>query len=202
MLMDSRLGILSTESHIYKDQHAKGLELLFLMEDELLGRHPERVTTQAGRPEYTDCKVDFNISHAKNLVICAMSEGKTGCDIERSDRKVSIAIAEKFFHPEEKVFMEEAGNSQEKQRRFMMLWVLKEAHIKLLGTSVGALRETPSFYVSGKIIICHSKPKIFYSLYEGGGYVMAIAFERKEDRDNLKIKKYSGAPDFTLTAVN
>jgi len=200
--MESRLGILSSESHLYKEQHAKGLELLSLMEKEIIGRHPERNTTQAGRPEYTDCKVDFNISHAQNMVICTMSEGRTGCDIERSDRKVSVAIAEKFFHPEEKAFMENAGTPEEKQKRFMMLWVLKEAHIKLLGTTIGAVRETPSFSVSGNKILCRSNSSLFYSLYEGGGYVMAAAFERKTDRDNLIIKKYNEAPDFTLTAVN
>ena len=200
--MESRLGILSSESHLYKDQHTKGLELLALMEEELIGRHPERITTHTGRPEYAGCKVDFNISHARNLVICAMSEGKTGCDIERSDRKVSIAIAEKFFHPEEKAFLEKAETPEEKQKRFMMLWVLKEAYIKLLGTTIGAVRETPSFSISGDKILCLGSSGIFYSLYEGGGYVMATAFERKIDRDNLVIKKYNEAPDFTLTAVD
>ena len=198
--MEGRLGILSSESHLYKEQHSKGLELLALMEEELMGRHPGRITTQSGRPEYADCKVDFNISHAKNLVICTMSEGKTGCDIERSDRKVSIAIAEKFFHPAEKAFLEKAETAEEKQKRFIMLWVLKEAHIKLLGTTVGAVRETPSFFISGNKILCQSS--LFYSLYEGGGYVMAAAFERKTDRDNLIIRQYSDVPDFTLTAVN
>ena len=130
--MESRLGILSTESHLYKDQHTKGLELLSLMEEEMMGKHPERITTQAGRPEYADYPVDFNISHAKNLVICTMAEGRTGCDIERSDRKVSIAVAERFFHPDEKTFLETAGTPEEKQKRFIMLWVLKEAHIKLM----------------------------------------------------------------------
>ena len=48
--MESRLGILSTESHIYKEQHAKGLELLSLMEEELIGQHPDRIITPAGRP--------------------------------------------------------------------------------------------------------------------------------------------------------
>ncbi|MBQ1747129.1 MAG: hypothetical protein II041_00445, partial [Bacteroidales bacterium] len=63
--MESRLGILSAESHIYKEQHAKGLELLALMEEDFLGRHPSRITTPAGRPEYADCPIDFNISHTK-----------------------------------------------------------------------------------------------------------------------------------------
>ena len=80
--MESRLGILSAESHIYKEQHAKGLELLALMEEDFLGRHPSRITTPAGRPEYADCPIDFNISHTKNLVICTMAGGGTGCDIE------------------------------------------------------------------------------------------------------------------------
>ncbi|MBO7430317.1 MAG: 4'-phosphopantetheinyl transferase superfamily protein [Spirochaetia bacterium] len=198
--MDSRLGILSIGSRIYKDQHEKGLELLSLMEEELMRKHPERTKTPAGRPEYTDCPVDFNISHAGNLVICAMADGRTGCDIERADRKVSLSIAEKFFHTEEKVFLESAENPEEKKKRFMMLWVLKEAHIKLLGTSIGAVKETPSFAIRGDKILCQSN--LFYSLYEGGGYVMATAFERMADRDNLEIKKYNDIPDFILTAVN
>ena len=200
--MTSRLGILSTESHFYKEQHAKGLELLSLMEEELMARHPERTTTGAGRPEYADCPVDFNISHAGNLVICTMAEGRTGCDIERSDRKVSLSLAEKFFHPEEKVFLESAVTPEEKKKRFMVLWVLKEAYIKLLGTTIGAVRETPSFAISGDKILCKGSSGIFYSLYVGGGYVMAAAFERKADRDNLIIKKYNEVPDFILTAVN
>ena len=200
--MTSRLGILSTESHLYKEQHAKGLELLSLMEEEMMGRHPERTATEAGRPEYADYPVDFNISHAGNLVICTMAEGRTGCDIERSDRKVSLSIAEKFFHPEEKAFLDNTGTPEEKKKRFMMLWVLKEAYIKLLGTTIGAVMETPSFSVSGDKILCKGSSGIFYSLYEGGGYVMAAAFERKADRDNLTIKKYNEVPDFTLAAVN
>lgn len=200
--MVSRLGILSTESTIYKEQHAKGLELLSLMEEELLGKHPEKTTTRSGRPEYAAYPIDFNISHAGNLVICSMAEGKTGCDIERADRKVSLAIAEKFFHPGEKAFLESAGAPGEKQKRFIMLWVLKEAHIKLLGTTIGAVRETPPFSVSGDKILCQVDNGLFYSLYEGGGYMMAAAFERKADRDSLVIKKYGDAPDFALTAVN
>ena len=198
--MDSRLGILSTESHIYKDQHAKGLELLSFIEDELLGLHPERIKTSAGRPEYAESKVDFNISHAKNLVICTMAEGRTGCDIEWVSRKVSPAVSEKFFHPEEKTFLESADTEEEKRKRFLTLWVLKEAHIKLLGTSVANLKETPIFQIDKNTIKCNSP--LFYALYKGGGYVMATAFERKEDRDNLTIKKYGDAPDFTLTAAN
>ena len=172
------------------------------MEEELFDRHPERTSTGAGRPEYADFPVDFNISHAGNLVICTMAEGRTGCDIERSDRKVSLSIAEKFFHPEEKAFLENAGTSDEKKKRFMMLWVLKEAYIKLLGTTIGAVRETPSFSIRVDKILCQSNSGIFYSLYEGGGYVMAAAFERKEERDNLIIKKYNEVPDFTLAAIN
>ena len=138
---------------------------------------------------------------AKNLVICTMAEGRTGCDIERSDRKVSIAVAERFFHPEEKTFLETAENPEEKQKRFIMLWVLKEAHIKLMGTTIGAVKETPSFSIRGNKITCQGND-LFYSLYEGGGYVMAAAFDRKEERDNLIIKNYNDVPVFTLTAVN
>ena len=198
--MESRLGILSADSH-YKEQHAKGLELLSIMEDELLGRHPERITTPAGRPEYAGLPVDFNISHAKDLVICTMAEGRTGCDIEHAGRKVSLSVAEKFFHPEEKAFLAGAETIEESRKRFLMLWVLKEAHIKLLGTSVANIKDTPSFQIEKNSVLCSGSP-LFYSLFEGGGYVLAAAFEHREERDGLKIKKYSDVPDFILTAVN
>ena len=200
--MESRLGILSSGSHHYKEQHAKGLELLSLMEEELLGSHPSRTTTPMGRPEYADFKADFNISHAGNLVICTMADGGTGCDIELATRKVNPSVAEKFFHPEEKDYLADAKTQEESRKRFLTLWVLKEADIKLIGTTVGAVRETPSFSVRGNRIICQADNGIYYSLYEGGGYVLAAAFERKEDRDNLIIRKYGEAPDFTLTAVD
>ena len=200
--MESRLGILSAESCLYREQHAKGLELLSLMEEEAIGSHPARIKTSMGRPEYADCKVDFNISHAKNLIICTMAEGRTGCDIELASRKVSLSVAEKFFHPEEKEYLAGAQTLEEGRKRFLTLWVLKESHIKLLGTTIGAVRETPSFSIRENKIFCHTESSIFYSLYEGGGYVIAAAFERKEDRDNLVIRKYGEAPDFILTAVN
>lgn len=200
--MESRLGILSAGSHLYKEQHAKGLELLTLMEEEFLGRHPSLLLTPAGRPEYADCPIDFNISHAGNLVICTMAEGGTGCDIEQASRKVNPSVAEKFFHQEEKDYLAGAQTIEESRKRLLTLWVLKEAHIKLLGTTIGAVKETPSFSINGNRIFCKVNNFIYYSLYEGGGYVMAAAFERKEDRDTLIIKKYSEAPDFTLTAVN
>ena len=94
------------------------------------------------------------------------------------------------------------ASSRESRKRFLTLWVLKEAHIKLLGTTIGAVKETPSFSIDGNSILCRTDSGIYYSLYEGGGYVMAAAFERKEDRDSLIIRKYDEAPDFTLTAVN
>lgn len=200
--MESRLGILSAESHIYKEQHAKGLELLALMEEDFLGRHPSRTTTPAGRPEYADCPIDFNISHTKNLVICTMAGGGTGCDIELASRKVNLAVAEKFFHQEEKDYLAGAQTQEESRKRFLTLWVLKEAHIKLLGTTIGAVKETPSFSIEGNSILCRTDSSIYYSLYEGGEYVMAAAFENKNERDGLIIKKYGDVPDFVLTAVN
>ncbi len=198
--MESRLGIISVASPLYKEQHAKGLELLSLME-EALPQKAKRVITAAGRPEYAGSSIDFNISHAKNLVICTMAEGRTGCDIECSSRKVSLGVAEKFFHSEELAFVNEACSEEEKRKRFLSFWVLKEAHIKLLGTSIADLRETPSFQIEKGAVLC-SGSSLFYALFEGGGYVLAAAFEKKESRDSLIIEKYGEVPDFTLTAVN
>ena len=200
--MKSILGVLATETNIYKEQHIKGLQLLSLMEDEVLGSHPERAISPAGRPEYAYFKADFNISHTQNLVICSMAEGKTGCDVEKANRKVSLALTEKFFHPQERAFIEGAKTAEEKQKLFLTLWVLKEAHIKLLGGTIWEAQSTPAFYISDGKILCQKDSGLFYALYEGGGYITAVAFEQKTDRDNLVIKNYGGGLNFSLTAVN
>ena len=201
--MESRLGIVSSESHLYKDQHAKGLELLSCMECDVLGgMHPKRITTRFGRPSYAESEFDFNISHARNLVICTMAQGKTGCDIEHSSRKVNSAVAEKFFHPQELDCMANANSEEERRKMFLKLWVLKESHLKLLGSSIANIKETPPFLIADNRILCPPETPFYYSLYEGGGYVMAAAFESKKNRDSLILLKYGDVPDFTLTAVN
>lgn len=76
----------------------------------------------------------FNISHTKNLIICAVTlTDDIGCDVENTTRKNDVlAIAERYFSTSETT--ELFSLPQEQQRnRFFDYWTLKESYIKAWG---------------------------------------------------------------------
>lgn len=75
----------------------------------------------------------ISISHAGNYVACAFSEaGGIGIDIERAEDRISgPRIARRFFTRVESKWLE-----SQPPDRFVMLWVLKEAYVKVLGRSI------------------------------------------------------------------
>ena len=64
-------------------------------------------------------------SHTRGLELFAFSQTPVGIDIEKMDRPIKnyTALAERFFHPAEKV---------ESREDFLKLWVKKEAYTKFL----------------------------------------------------------------------
>jgi 4'-phosphopantetheinyl transferase len=88
----------------------------------------------------------FNLSHTDGLVGLATlrSPGcELGFDVERIDRKVTLAVADRFFRPEETAWLQslpEPGRPE----GFLRLWTLKEAFIKATGE--GLARDLASFW--------------------------------------------------------
>lgn len=82
-----------------------------------------------GKPEAEG--IFFNLSHSKNMVICAVSDKVVGCDIEQ----VSVAlekVAERFFRQREiEYLLKFAG--QQKNKEFYRLWTMKESYMKMTG---------------------------------------------------------------------
>lgn len=84
-------------------------------------------------PGITDLPVCFNLSHTRDLVVCAVTLGhQIGVDVEHVQRRVDLSIADRFFsHPEaEAIFRADASL---KQTLFFRFWTLKEACAKAIG---------------------------------------------------------------------
>ena len=98
-----------------------------------------------GKPYLAGCAVFFNLSHSGDRVMCALSGGEVGCDVQKTGKK-SLKIADRFFSPSEKELLESITDENDKADMFYRLWTLKESYIKMLGTGF----ETPlgSFTVS------------------------------------------------------
>jgi len=88
------------------------------------------------KPEVVNCPLPlrFNISHTKNLIICAVTlEDDIGCDVENTGRNNDVlAIAERYFSPTETTELFALPEAQQRNR-FFDYWTLKESYIKAWG---------------------------------------------------------------------
>ena len=83
--------------------------------------------------------MDFNIAHSDRAVVLVVSSsGRVGVDLEPEDRRVDHdLVASQFFHPSERRALKKLDGAR-RRRRFLELWVLKEAWMKADGRGIGA----------------------------------------------------------------
>jgi 4'-phosphopantetheinyl transferase len=80
--------------------------------------------------------IEFNLSHTRGFVACAISSVRVGLDVERIHPETKfIEIAEHFFHSEETSTLKTLS-PHEAAVRFIELWTLKEALLKGLGIGI------------------------------------------------------------------
>jgi 4'-phosphopantetheinyl transferase len=95
-----------------------------------------------GRP----APVSFNLSHTRGAVgvaVIAQAGVAVGFDIEWIDRTVDLAIADRYFRPEEIAWIASL-ESPLRPSGFLRLWTLKEALMKATGE--GLARDLDSFW--------------------------------------------------------
>jgi 4'-phosphopantetheinyl transferase len=119
------------------------------------GRSPESWRFQSssrGKPALLagdPSRLSFSLSHTDGMVACAVGVGADiGVDVEplRSDR-CSMDIAERYFAAPEVAALRDLS-APERERRFVELWVLKEALAKALGVGVHHHLADPAFEFS------------------------------------------------------
>lgn len=85
----------------------------------------------------------ISISHTGNWLCCALyKEQSIGVDIERSNRAVNLALAERYFSKEEIAYLLSASATT---YCFLRLWTLKEAYGKALGIGINRAVLATSF---------------------------------------------------------
>jgi len=124
-----------------------GRRLLYFVLTRFLHRKPEEIrlyVNEHGKPYMeTDAPLFFNISHSGDFVVCAFSDTEIGVDIERIG-KGRLAVAERFFHPEEVACLSDAPEG-ERTELFFRYWSAKESVLKYMGTGLAA--PLNSFYI-------------------------------------------------------
>jgi 4'-phosphopantetheinyl transferase len=140
-----------------------------------------RVHFPRGGKPHCDLSIDFNISHSKALVICALSSStKIGVDTERL-REIRIEAFQRFLNPNERAWV---GSDE---RRFLALWTQKEAVVKGRGVDgISSLR---------KVIIEDGRARLGHQTWTlqaldiHGDYVTHVAMEGDEARASVEVKR-------------
>ncbi len=94
------------------------------------------VTAAHGKPALAHGALEFNVSHSGEHVAIALTVGSpVGVDIERvRPMSDSIAIARRFFSPEESARVTAAADPD---KEFFLVWTAKEAVVKAVGKGLG-----------------------------------------------------------------
>lgn len=91
---------------------------------------PELAYEQRGKPflrDYPD--IFFNLSHASDAALCAVSEQPVGADIQ-DIRALKTDISRKICTPRE---LEQLSHAEDRNRELCRLWCMKESVGKLTG---------------------------------------------------------------------
>lgn len=98
------------------------------------GEFPEISIRKGGKPEFSDGKWHFSISHSKNHAFCVLCDRPVGIDAEELSRQVDPRLAGGVLSAGEKAQYDAAAD---KNRAFLTFWVLKEAQAKQTGRGLG-----------------------------------------------------------------
>lgn len=107
---------------------AAGLLLYAAFGEQTRSAHLER--GMRGKPRLAD-RAPFNITHAGDFAVLALSEQTVGVDLERFRPIDWQRISARFFHPEEQAYL---SHSLEPEKDFFRIWTLKESYLKAEGT--------------------------------------------------------------------
>lgn len=87
---------------------------------------------------YMPDKPNQNVSHSSGmLALCQHTSKAVGIDLEIAPAPTDyMAVAKDFFWPEEITFLHNVDNHPQQAGFFLALWTAKEAHCKLLRSSI------------------------------------------------------------------
>lgn len=137
-----------------------------------------------GKPYLADHpELFFNLSHSGNRVLCAVSDGEVGCDVQKIKR-YDGQLAERFFSPEEYGYLSKVSK-EERDTLFFRYWTLKESFIKNIGTGLALPLNQFSIQLSGdgvgvKQQVLPEETFFFRDVDSGDGYRYACCARRQE----------------------
>ena len=143
-----------------------------------LGDQP-LLLNEHGKPYIPDSSKHFSVSHSGTSAVIAVDDAEVGADVEQLPAQLPQKVAERFFHPNELRYLNEADDPY---TAFTVIWTQKEAYIKQLG--IGLSADLRGFDTTSDL---RDRMTTFYHR----GYVYSVCTEQKPDPSNMNIVKVS-----------
>lgn len=106
-----------------------------------------------GRPRIDNplpgLELQFNLSHAAQMIVLAVSERAVGVDVETIGREGDIERLERYFSPAERAALRSLP-APARRRRFFELWTLKESYLKARGVGLRLPLDAFGFEFAGE----------------------------------------------------
>ncbi len=150
-------------------------------------------TNAYGRPDIVNAQaaeasLSFNISHTHSLIVLGVTRGRAlGVDVENvRAREASLAVADRYFAPQEVAALTAAPPHQQ-QYRFFEYWTFKESYIKARGMGLSLPLDKFSFqYPDDHTVEIAIHPELaddparwqFWQFRPASEYLVAICAER------------------------
>lgn len=91
------------------------------------------VANAHGKPYAVGSEKQFSVSHSGECVVIAVDDSEIGADVEKLPDRDYLKIAERFYHPNELLYVK---NAEDPARAFARIWTRKEAYLKQRGRGV------------------------------------------------------------------
>lgn len=131
---------------------------------------------QFGKPYIDNCKIDFNISHSGDYIVCAFAnEMKIGVDIEKK-REIDLNYYKEAMSNAENVYINKSENSIDS---FLKIWTCKESILKAEGIGLNYPLDKINICVNSNIIIFNNN--IWYINYINidPQYYLCLAYNKR-----------------------
>lgn len=144
-------------------------------------------SAEKGKPYFADYPdIHYSITHSKTSAACALYDKPVGIDME-GHRDNFSSVAERFFSDNENIWIDEGTSEEERERRFLRLWTLKEAYSKMTGEGIAACLKKINFKAAGDTLA--ADPDGAEEIYANDLKFGIIEYEADGERISVVYKK-------------
>ena len=112
--------------------------------------------------------IHFNISHCKDMVVCALSDCPIGIDIE-SSRNITDRMIRQVCNEQERQYIAMSNHAD----AFLELWTLKESYLKMTGEGMRIPVNQVNFSIFGSEIQSN-RVGYYYQTKLANQYILAV----------------------------